>query len=198
MVQLPSFVQEVVAARDLLVTQAVEHAWRLEPRQSVLAWHCDLDDGTSTNSERDPASFVRWVCPALRSVGRAAAPQLDVRRRGPQSDLGRAFASFGRLAGRSSGRSSGRTPIESAPGAYVYTDPHGVIEAPLRQRLEHWPAAADGNGAVRPAELWSIKVTGEGLIVESLAWWDSAAALDHQIGLAIDLADRIARQRSEA
>ena len=52
-----------------------------------------------------------------------------------------------------------------------------------------------GDGVTRPAHLWSIKVNDEGLIVESVSWWDSAPALDHQIGLATDLAHRISAQR---
>lgn len=188
MTRLPSFVKEVAAARDLAVTSAGEHTCRLEPRHSNLGWHCDLDDGTSTNSEADPASSVRWVCPALRVTRSGTAPLLDVRRRGPQSDLGRALASLGRLVGRSSGR-----PAEAGSAErFVYTDPHGIVDATLRQRIEHWPVATDGNGVVRPAELWSIKVNREGFIVTSVSWWDSAAALDHLISLAVDLAERIA------
>jgi hypothetical protein len=190
------FISVVVGARDLVVTGAGNHAFRLEPRESVLAWHCDLDDGTPTG-EGDPASFVRWVCPALRAVRSAAAtaataaPRLDVRRTGPQSDLGRLAARLGRLAGRWSGSSAGG----GSEGRFVYTDPQGVIDAPLRQRIEYWPAAWHGDGVVRPAELWSIHVTGEGLIVDSVSWWGSAPALDHQIALAIDIADRLtARQ----
>ena len=188
--QPPSFIQAVVADRDLLVTHAVQHAWRLEPRQSTLPWHCDLDDGTSTNNEADPASFVRWVCPALRLVGRSATPQVDVRRRGPQSDAGRALAALGRFTRRT----PAHNPDPSASARYDYTDPHGLVDAPLRRRLEHWPMATDGNGVTRPAELWSIQVTHEGLVVQSVSWWDSAAALDHQIALATDLASRLARQ----
>ena len=149
--QLPSFVQVVVAARDLLVVSTGAHVCRLAPRQSALAWHCDLDDGTPTDDDRDPASF-------------------------------------GRLAGRS----SGRTGHGSSADRFVYTDPLGIIDAPLRERMEHWPPAPHGDGVTRPAELWSVQVNGEGLVVESVSWWDSAAALDHQIGLAIDLADRLA------
>ena len=192
--QPPSFIQAVVADRDLLVTHAVQHAWRLEPRQSMLAWHCDLDDGTSTNNESDPAAFVRWVCPALRLVGRSTTPQVEVRRRGPQSDAGRALAALGRLTRRA----PAHNPDPSASACYDFTDPHGLLDALLRQRLEHWPVATDGNGVMRPAELWSIQVTHEGLVVQSASWWDSAAALDHHIGLAIELADRIARHRPGA
>jgi hypothetical protein len=52
-----------------------------------------------------------------------------------------------------------------------------------------------GDGVVRPAELWSIKSTREGLIVTSVSWWGSAPALDHQIGLAVDIARRMTAQR---
>jgi hypothetical protein len=48
---------------------------------------------------------------------------------------------------------------------------------------------------VRPAELWSIKLTAEGLVVESVSWWGSAPALDHQIVLANDIAHRLAAHR---
>jgi hypothetical protein len=104
------FVNVVVADRDLVVTSAHEHACRLEPRESDLAWHCDLEDGWSTNSERDPASFVRWVCPALRvppSPGGTALPLVEVSRRGPQSDLGRLVQRLGRLVGRSTATTPG-------------------------------------------------------------------------------------------
>jgi hypothetical protein len=41
------------------------------------------------------------------------------------------------------------------------------------------------------AELSSIRVTREGLVAESVSWWDSAPALDHKIGLALDIARRL-------
>ncbi|MEP7090690.1 MAG: hypothetical protein ABI776_11350 [Nocardioidaceae bacterium] len=182
------FVDVVVADRDLVVTRGDDHACRLEPRASDLAWYCDLDDGTPTDSERDPASFVRWVCPAMRGGqpgDGTAVPLLDVRRPGPHSDLGRLLQGFGRLAGRASGRTPG------GDGRFVYTDPAGILDVALRRRIESWPSAEHGDGVVRPAELWSIKVTGEGLVVESVSWWDSAPALDHQIGLAVDIARRL-------
>jgi len=183
------FVNVVAADRDLVVTSAHDHACRVEPRESDLAWFCDLDDGTPTGDDRDPASFVRWVCPALRVVPPATgtAMLVDVRRAGPQSDLGKLMKGFGRLAGR-------RPPEPESDGRFVYTDPAGILDAALRQRVEHWPSAPHGDGVVRPAELWSIRVTGEGLIVESVSWWGSAPALDHQIGLAVDIARRLGGQ----
>ncbi len=182
-----AFAHAVATVRDLVVTRAGEHVCRLEPRDSSVPWYCDLDDGTPTG-ENDPASFVRWVCPSLRDrrVGtEPPQPTVEVRRRGPQSDLGRLMAGFGRL----SGRGSRRDP--DAEGALVYTDPVGVLDASLRQRLESWPAARHGDGVVRPAQLQSVACTGEGLVVESVSWWDSAPAHDHQIQLGIDIADRL-------
>ncbi len=184
--QLPPFVQTVVSTRDLVVTNVADHAWRLEPRRSVLAWHCDLDDGTPTG-ENDPASFVRWVCPGLRVAGSTTGPELDVRRRGAESDLGRVLAWLGRRAGR---------PTNAGTAdRFTYTDPHGILDPQLRQRIENWPPAAHGDGVERPAELSSIRVNREGLVVESASWWDSAAALDHQVHLATDIADRLALRR---
>lgn len=188
------FVNAVVADRDLVVTSAHDHACRLEPRESDLAWHCDLEDSFSTDSERDPASFVRWVCPALRvppSPGGTAFPLVEVSRPGPHSDFGRLVQRLGRLIGRS----SAGTPGLDAAGRFVYTDPAGILDAGLRERIENWPSAMHGDGVLRPAELWSIKSTREGLIVTSVSWWDSAPALDHQIGLAIDIARRLSAQR---
>ncbi len=52
-----------------------------------------------------------------------------------------------------------------------------------------------GDGVVRPAELWPVHVSGEGLVVESVSWWDSAPALDHQIALAVDIADRLTARK---
>lgn len=187
------FVDVVVADRGLIVTGAKEHFCRLEPRVSHLAWFCDLDDGTPSDTDRDPASFVRWVCPALRlgpSATGMAAPLIDVRRSGPQSDLGKLMKGLGRLAGRV----SGRTPGGDADGRFVYTDPAGILDVGLRQRIENWPSARHGDGVVRPAELWSITCTREGLVVQSVSWWDSAPALDHQIGLAVDIARRLSAQ----
>lgn len=184
------FVDVVVVDRDLRVTSADDHVRRLEPRKSDLAWHCDLDDGTPTG-DSDPASFVRWVCPALRvghSATRMAVPLFEVRRTGPQSDLGRLIEGFGRLAGRASSR---RPEVE---GRFLYTDPAGILDVALRRRIENWPSAQHGDGVVRPAELWSIKSTGEGLIVESVSWWGSAPALDHQIGLGLEIAHRLRAQ----
>jgi len=188
------FVDVVVVDRDLVVTSSDGHVCRLEPRDSDLAWYCDLDDGTPTDDDRDPASFVRWVCPALR-VGRSATgtdvPLVDVHRPGPQSDLGRLMKEFGRLAGRASRRTPGRDIEER----FVYTDPSGILDVALRRRIENWPSAWHGDGVVRPAELWTMKVNGEGLVVESVSWWGSSPALDHQIGLALDIAHRLAALR---
>lgn len=183
------FVRAVVAERDLVVTSAFEHACRLEPRHADLAWYCDLDDGTPTG-ESDPASFVRWVCPSLRtapsSTGREA-PVVDVRRAGPGSDLGKLVKRLASLTGRASGA--------EPQGRYVYTDPHGILDADLRRRLESWPPAIHGDGVVRPAELTSISVRSEGLVVASASWWDSAPVLAHQLDLAMDLARRLAALR---
>ena len=186
----------MVAQRDLVVTSAGDHVCRVEPRESDLAWFCDLDDGTPTG-ENDPASHVRWVCPSLRlgESGTGAGPLVGVSRRGPQSDLGRLAKRFG-LGGR---RTSGPASGDDTEGPFVYTDPEGILDDDLRRRIEHWPTARHGDGVVRPAELSSIKRTREGLVVESVSWWDSAAALDHQIALAVDLAQRLtARGRMAA
>ncbi len=185
MAVLYEFIDVVASARDLVVTVAGDHAFRVEPRESALAWHCDLDDGTPTG-ENDPASFVRWVCPTLRATASGAATagvELDVRRPGPRSDLGRMAARVGRLLGGTSGGTD--------EPRFAYTDPSGVLDPELRERIEHWPTAPHGDGVVRPAELSSIKVTREGLIVESVSWWGSAAALDHQLSLAIDIGGRL-------
>jgi len=176
------FIDDVARARGLRVTRTGTHTARLEPAGEPPGWYCDLDDGTPTG-ESDPASFVRWVSPALRSMHSAGSPPLDVHRVGPQSDLRRIEAWFGRFAGRSSST--------AAEGRYAYTDPHGVVDVPLRHRVEHWPDAQHGDGSVRPAELWSIEVTREGLVVSSASWWGSASALEHQIALALDVADRL-------
>ena len=162
------------------------------PRESALAWCCDLEEGVPTG-ETDPASFVRWVCPALRSglpAKGAEAPLIEVRRPGPHSDLGKLVKKFLRLAGR--------PPAGDVEGRFVYTDPAGVIDAELRQRIENWPSARHGDGVVRPAELWSITQTREGLVVTSVSWWGSAPALDHQIGLAVDIAQRLTAQQKPA
>ena len=186
-----AFVRAVVDARGLVVTSVGEHACRVESQTTELSWYCNLDDGTPTG-ENDPASFVRWVCPALRlpptAGGAAAGPVLEVRRSGPQSDLGRLVKRLGRLTSRSSTAPAGDDPH----GPFVYTDPCGVLDDGLRRRIESWPTALHGDGVRRPAELSAIKVTREGLVVESVSWWDSAPALDHQIGLAVDVARRLA------
>jgi hypothetical protein len=174
------FIDDVARARGLLVSRQGAHEARLQPAGEPPAWFCDLSEGVP-DGENDPASFVRWVSPALRTVDAAGSPTFEVRRPGPHSDLGRIAAWFGRRAGR---------PSPTAEGRYAYTDPHGVVDAELRQRLEHWPDAAHGDGIVRPAELWSIRATREGLIVTSVSWWGSAPALDHQIALALDVAAR--------
>ena len=176
------FIDDVARARGLRVTRRGAHSARLQPAGEPPAWFCELEEGVP-DGENDPASFVRWVCPALRTSFSAGSPPLEVRRPGPHSDLGRIGAWFGRLAGRQS--------PTAAEGRYAYTDPHGILDARLRHRLEHWPDAVHGDGIVRPAELWSIKVTREGLVVTSVSWWGSAPALDHQIGLAVDIAGRL-------
>ena len=181
------FVNVVVADRDLVVTSSQHHACRLEPRESDLAWYCDLDDGTPTGDD-DPAFFVRWVCPALRIGGSdAPRPLVDVHRSGPQSDLGKLLKGFGRLAGRAS-----RPPGEDTDGRMVYNDPDGVLDAGLRRRIESWPSPP--RAGMAPPQLSSIRRTGEGLIVESVSWWNNAPALDHQIGLGIDIARRLSGQ----
>ena len=188
------FVDVIVTERQLVVTSADDHVCRLEPVGSDLVWYCDLDDGTSSSGESDPASFVRWVGPALRvgpSASGAVVPRVDVRRPGPHSDLGQLMQRLGRLAGGS----SRRAPGGDDEARFRYTDPAGILDAALRRRIENWPSALHGDGVVRPAELWSISLTGEGLVVESVSWWGSAPALDHQIGLAIDIAHRLTAHR---
>ena len=129
---------------------------------------------------------------AGRTLGEGSTvPPVDVHQPGPHSDLGRLMKGLERLAGRASGRAAGGDP----EGRFVYTDPAGILDGAVRRRIENWPLAQYDDGVVRPAELWSIKVTGEGLVVVSASWWDSAPALDHQIGLAVDIADRLAAQR---
>lgn len=189
------FVDIVAAERDLVVTSVDEHSCRLEPRSSNGPdWHCDLDDGTPTADDTDPAAFVRWVCPALRVRHSGTGPtatHLDVSRPSSHSDLGRRLKSLERLAGRA----SRRPPGAEVEGRFVYTDPAGILDAALRRRIETWPSAMHGDGVERPAELWSIKVTGEGLVVETVSWWGSAPALDHLIGLAKDIAHRLTARR---
>ena len=109
-------------------------------------------------------------------------------RPGSHSDLGRLLKGFGQLLRGSDKDAAG----EAAKVRFLYTDPAGVVDDSLRQRIEHWPLAMHGDGVVRPAELWSVKRTGEGLVVTSVSWWGSAPALDHQIGLADDIAHRLA------
>ncbi len=46
-------------------------------------------------------------------------------------------------------------------------------------------------------QAWSIRVTAEGLIVESGSWWSSAPALEHQIVLALDIAGRLTTLRGD-
>lgn len=184
------FVDVVVTGRDLVVTSAYDHVCRLEPRESDLAWYCDLDDGTPTDTERDPATSVRWVCPAFR-VGRSATgtvlPPFEVGRPGPHSDLGRLMKGLRRLA-RPATR---QMPGDDVEGRFAYTDPAGIIDDALRWRIENWPSAQYADGVARPAELWSIQFTGDGLVVLSVSWWNSAPALDHQIGLGLEIAHRL-------
>ncbi len=183
-----SFVDAVAAQRGLVVTARGDHSCRLGPAGSDAGWYCDLDDGTPTADDRDPASSVRWVSPTLRARGPDADGRpsyLEASRPGPHSDLGRLVRSVGRLLGHP----PRRTP--EGGGRFVYVDPAGVLGDDLRRRIETWPEAMHGDGVVRPAELWSIKVTGEGLVVTSVSWWGSAPALDHQVGLGIDLAHRL-------
>ncbi len=116
------------------------------------------------------------------------ATSVDVRRAGPQSDLGKLWQGLGRLTGRA-------TTASGHPERFVYRDPEGIFDAPLRSRVETWPSARHGDGVVRPAELSAIRVTREGLVVESTGWWGSGAALDHQLGLALDLAERLTPAR---
>ena len=186
------FVDVVAGDRDLVLTSVGAHVCRLEPRESDLVWHCDLDDGTPTDSDRDPASFVRWVCPTLRtgrSAQRTATPVFDacLRGRGPRSELGTLMKGLGRLAGRT----PRQMPGDDSNARYAYTDPAGILDAALRRRIENWPSAKHGDGVVRPAELLSVKSNREGLIVESVSWWGSAPTLDHQIGLALEIAHRL-------
>ena len=130
------FIDDVARARGLLVTRVGAPTARLQPAGEPPGWYCDLSEGIP-DGENDPASYVRWVSPALRTVDPAGSPTLEVHRRGPHSDLGRIAAWFGRLAGRSS---------PTAEGRYAYTDPHGIMDALLRHRVEHWPDALHGDG----------------------------------------------------
>ncbi len=133
------------------------------------------------------------MCPQLRVRGTASTarlPLLAVRRSGPQSDLGKLVRGLGRLTGAASRRG----PLGGPGTRYDYTDPAGILDAELRRRIESWPSAQHGDGVVRPVELWSIHHNREGLVVDSASWWGSAPALDHQIGLALEIARRLTTQ----
>jgi hypothetical protein len=58
---------------------------------------------------------------------------------------------------------SRRTPGGDTDGRFVYTDLAGILDVALRRRIENWPSVQHGDNVLRPAELWSIKFTGEGL-----------------------------------
>jgi len=49
------FVDVVVADRDLFGHECARPPLPAGPRESELAWHCDLDDGTSSSGESAPA-----------------------------------------------------------------------------------------------------------------------------------------------
>ena len=185
-----AFVDVVARARGLHMRATDHHAFRLQPNEDSPAWFCDMDQGTPTD-EDDPASFVRWVCPELKisRSARAWTPLLAVHRAGPHSDLGRFVAWLSRRATGS--------PVPGPGSRYTYTDPHEILDAYLRHRIENWPPAWHGDGVMRPAELWSIRVTAEGLIIESGSWWSSAPALEHQIALALDIAGRLTALRGD-
>ncbi len=72
------------------------------------------------------------------------------------------------------------------------------VDLALRRRSDNWPEAWHGDSTWRPARLEPIKITSEGLVVLPIGWWGSAAVLDHQLALAMDVAERLAGRREGA
>lgn len=72
-------------------------------------------------------------------------------------------------------------------------DSAGILDDELRQRIENWPPAFTGSSNTQPFRLGRIGVSREGLDIFTHDWWDSEAALEHQIQLGIDLAVRLHR-----
>lgn len=89
-----------------------------------------------------------------------------------------------------------RAPIEPTepvsvlgPGWSVQ-DPAGVVDAGIGAFFAAFPAAWTGQ-ADEPSSIDSVWLSNDGLEVASNGWWDSAAALDHQIRLGLALAVRV-------
>lgn len=74
-------------------------------------------------------------------------------------------------------------------------DPAGILDDELRQRIENWPLAVTLFGT-QPVRLGLIEVSREGFCIGTDSWWDSEAALEHQIQLGIDLAVRLHRAQT--
>jgi hypothetical protein len=203
------FIEQVASSGgwDLHVSSG---RWTLSGTENDLAWTCVLTLTYDRVEAGRTSSSIDWICPSIgvtdeklkhamsnltaesiRSgeVGdRALPPRLSARRAGPQTDVGVVFDALKKRSLKA---------LFRAPEYRVdIDDPAGILDDDLRERIENWPPAFTGNSDTQPVRLGMIRVEPRGLRIVTEDWWDSAAALEHQILLGIDLALRLHRSRS--
>jgi hypothetical protein len=88
-------------------------------------------------------------------------------------------------------------PLFHVPEYLLHIDDSaGILDDDLRQRIENWPPAFTGGSDTQPFRHGRITLSREGLHIFTHDWWDSEAALEHQIQLGIDLAVRLHRAQT--
>ncbi len=198
------FFEDLAARGGYRITRSGPGDFTLSGARGAIEWTCRAHRYSDT--EQTTAS-VSWLCPtvAIRehdvrdviaslhdgATGRAIPalpPSLTVSYSGPQTDLGHLVDVV---------RSRSLKALWQRPQReLVIDDPYGIVDDDLAGRLEHWPPAFTGAREDRPVRLSLVRLETDGLWVRSEGWWDSAATLDHQIRLGIDLAARLAMVRS--
>ena len=181
--------------------------WLLDGVDRGVTWRCEL---TGKNMHTELSAQVNWICSALGVTDEQARRVLDtitvaniragnlpgaddlpatltIGDAGPQTDLGQMWQLV---------KTRNLRGLFKADRSLTIDDSRGLIDAPLRARIERWPTAYVGTSDDRPAKIAWARVEPSGFRVVSSGWWDSAAALTHQIELGIDLAARLLAIRS--
>jgi hypothetical protein len=194
-----------VAADGGWSLRAAPGRWTLSGTENHLAWTCDLSLTYDSVESGQMHSSIEWICPSLGVTDaqvkevmssvtaeslrsgtishNALAPRLSATRAGPQTDVGLVIDALKKRSLRA---------LFRAPEYRVdIDDPGAILDDELRRRIEKWPPAFTGNSDNQPVRLGMICVEPSGLRIVTEDWWDSAAALEHQILLGIDLALRL-------
>ena len=208
------FIDKVASGRGWGLRRSFwSDTWTLSGAENDLEWTCILTPRSGSDDE-ESASSIDWVCPSFaitdekvrqlmsditvvaESIGSGVIPDIT-----PPPTLSASWSGGGPLTEIGCLieclKSLSLKPLFSVPEYLLdIDDSAGILDDELRQRIENWPPAFTGSSNTQPFRLGTIRVEAEGLRIVTSDWWDSEAALEHQIQLGIDLAVRLHRAQT--